>query len=90
MESTRERAVVLAQYIIETGDTVRGAARRYGVSKSTVHADVTRRLRRLDPVLWRACGRVLEHNKEVRHLRGGDATREKYRHLREESGVLCR
>ena len=82
MGGTSERAVILAQYIIETGDTVRGAAKRFGVSKSTVHSDVTKRLRRLSPTLWRQCHQVLEFNKSERHMRGGNATREKYRALR--------
>lgn len=78
MEATTERAVMLARYIIETGDTVRGAAQEFGVSKSTVHSDVSKRLRRINPEMWRRCDKVLQHNKEERHLRGGEATREKY------------
>ncbi len=82
METGCERAVLLARYIVETGDTVRGAAKAFGVSKSTVHSDVSKRLRKLNPTLWRACARVLAHNKEERHLRGGDATREKYARMK--------
>lgn len=82
MESGCERAVLLARYIVETGDTVRGAAKAFGVSKSTVHSDVSKRLRRLNPALWRACALVLAHNKEERHLRGGDATRKKYAQMK--------
>ena len=82
MDGTSERAVILAQYIIETGDTVRGAAKRFGVSKSTVHSDVAKRLRRLNPSLWQQCHKVLELNKSERHMRGGDATRKKYLALR--------
>lgn len=78
MEATTERAVMLARYIIETGDTVRGAAQEFGVSKSTVHSDVSKRLRRINPEMWRQCDKVLQHNKDERHLRGGEATREKY------------
>ena len=81
METVVERAVLLARYIIETGETVRGTAKAFGVSKSTVHSDVTKRLRRLDPALWRECAKVLQHNKEERHLRGGAATRRKYAEL---------
>ncbi len=79
MRKSRERAVILARYIVETGDTVRGAAKRFGVSKSTVHSDVAKKLRRIDPALWRQADRVLQRNKDERHLRGGRATREKYR-----------
>ncbi|MEA4912164.1 MAG: sporulation transcriptional regulator SpoIIID [Oscillospiraceae bacterium] len=80
MRETRERAVLLARYIVETGDTVRGAARQFGVSKSTVHSDVAKKLRRIDPALWRQADRVLQRNKDERHLRGGQATKEKYLH----------
>jgi len=82
MKGTTERAVLLARYIVETGDTVRGAAQEFGVSKSTVHSDVAKRLRRINPELWRQCDKVLQHNKDERHLRGGQATREKYIRLK--------
>ena len=82
MNSSCERAVILARYIVESGDTVRGAAKLYGISKSTVHSDVTKRLRRINPSLWKQCRVVLEHNKEERHLRGGYATKEKYAKLK--------
>lgn len=74
-----ERAVRLAQYVIETGATVRAAAKQFGVSKSTVHKDVTERLKRLDPALWQQAKTVLEQNKAERHIRGGIATRRKYK-----------
>lgn len=67
-----------ARYMIETGATVRAAAAKFGVSKSTVHKDVTDRLRQWNPSLWRQAQSVLRENKEVRHLRGGEATRKKY------------
>ncbi len=78
MSDTLTRAVLLARYIVETGDTVRGAAKEFGVSKSTVHSDVSRKLRRIDPTLWKRCRAVLEHNRDERHIRGGAATKEKY------------
>ena len=74
----RERCEVIAQYIIETGDTVRAAAKMFGVSKSTVHKDVTDRLRSVDRSLFLAVKKVLDVNKAERHLRGGEATRRKY------------
>lgn len=76
--SRQERVLVLGRYIAENGATVRAAAARYGVSKSTVHKDVQTRLRALDPTLYRKAQQVLAHNKAQRHLRGGEATRRKY------------
>lgn len=78
MEIMHERALMLGRYIAETGDTVRGAAARYGLAKSTVHSDVARRLRRIDPSLFLAVDAVLQRNKLERHIRGGQATRQKY------------
>ena len=77
-----ERAVKLAQYIIDSKDTVRGAAKKFGVSKSTVHKDVTERLEVINPGLAGEIRKVLDVNKAERHLRGGMATREKYSHMR--------
>ena len=68
----------LACYIIENGATVRAAAKKFGVSKSTVHQDVTKRLHLSDPVMEKEVRRVLDLNKAERHIRGGMATREKY------------
>lgn len=73
-----ERAVTLAQYIIENRATVRQAAKKFDVSKSTVHKDVAERLRRVSPQLYEQCRAVLDQNKSERHIRGGAATREKY------------
>lgn len=75
-----ERAVLLGEYIACTGATVRATADRFGISKSTVHKDITSRLRHLDPELFRRTQVVLERNKAERHLRGGAATRKKYAH----------
>lgn len=73
-----ERAVSLAQYIINTGDTVRGAAKKFGVSKSTVHKDVSERLVHINFALAQEVRKVLDENKAERHIRGGMATRLKY------------
>ncbi len=83
-EQIEKRACELAVYIIETGATVRAAARHFGISKSTVHKDIAFRLRRLNPTLYGAARAVLDKNKQERHIRGGMATREKYarRHSR--------
>lgn len=78
-ELVRDRAVVLGEYIIETGATVRAAAKVFKVSKSTVHKDVTERLRKDNPQLYREVKVVLEKNKQERHIRGGMATRRKYK-----------
>ena len=74
-----DRAVRLAQYIIETGATVRAAAARFGVSKSTVHKDLSERLPTFNRSLYLQAKAVLEENKAQRHIRGGIATRRKYR-----------
>lgn len=75
---TRVRS--LAEHIASTGDTVRGTGDKFGVSKSTVHKDVTERLRAIDPQLYVLVKENLEKNLRERHLRGGEATREKYLH----------
>lgn len=74
-----ERAVALAQYIIETGATVRAAAVKFGVSKSTVHKDIRERLPTLNRALYLQAKAVLDENKAQRHIRGGIATRKKYK-----------
>ena len=73
-----ERAVELAHYIIDSKDTVRGTAKKFGISKNTVHKDVTERLRRINPSLADETRKVLDENKAERHIRGGEATRLKY------------
>lgn len=74
----RKRAVKIAQYILETSSTVRQTADIFGISKSTVHKDVAERLPRIDENLAREVKSVLEKNKAERHIRGGEATRQKY------------
>lgn len=78
-ENIDKRARELAVYIIGTGATVRSAAEAFGVSKSTVHKDVTERLERIDRLLYLRVRRILDVNKAQRHLRGGEATRKKYK-----------
>ncbi len=73
-----ERAKELALYIIETGATVRQTAKRFGISKSTVHTDITVRLMKSEPDLYDRVRLVLDINKEERHIRGGEATRKKF------------
>ena len=73
-----ERACELAVYMIETGATVRCAAEKFGISKSTVHKDIQNRLPRYNQVLYQQVRKVLETNKQERHIRGGMATKRKY------------
>ena len=75
-----ERAIEIANFIIEEKATVRQTAKKFGVSKSTVHKDVTERLLQINPSLAREARKVLDMNKSERHIRGGRATREKYLH----------
>ena len=75
-----ERAVEIAYYIIENNATVRQTAKAFGISKSTVHKDVTDRLNNINRVLANRTRRVLEQNKLERHIRGGLATKQKYLH----------
>lgn len=77
-----ERAIRLAQYMIENDATVRQTAARFGISKSTVHKDITMRLQQLNNTLYERVQAVLCKNKSERHIRGGMATREKYRAAR--------
>ena len=80
-EYIEERAVEIAYYIIENNATVRQTAKHFGVSKSTVHKDVTERLLQINPSLAAEARKVLDTNKSERHIRGGLATREKYLHM---------
>ena len=75
-----ERAVEIAKYIIDNNATVRQTAKQFGISKSTVHKDVTERLSQVNPTLAREARKVLDVNKSERHIRGGLATIEKYLH----------
>ena len=81
--SIDERAIELAHYIIDSKDTVRGAAKKFGISKSTVHKDVSERLKKINPVLAREVRIILDENKAERHIRGGMATKLKYSHEKE-------
>lgn len=73
-----ERAIVVAKYILEKDTTVRQTAKTFGVSKSTIHKDVTERLEEINPTLAKEVKMVLEKNKSERHIRGGMATKLKY------------
>ena len=83
-----ERACEVALYIIENKATVRTAAKKFGISKSTVHKDISERLRQYDRALYLEAKKVLDVNKAERHLRGGLATREKYRARRSRKAAV--
>ena len=78
-DTIAQRACELAVYIIETGATVRTTARKFGISKSTVHKDLSKKLPQCNLSLYNQVRKVLDENKAQRHIRGGNATREKYR-----------
>ena len=79
-----ERACELAHYIIDSKDTVRGAAKKFGISKSTVHKDLSERIVKINPVLAQEVRQILDENKAERHIRGGMATKLKYEHMKED------
>lgn len=81
------RAITLGQHICDTGATLRATAALFGISKSTVHKDVSVRLRDICPALWEQVKDILEGNKAERHIRGGLATKEKYERLHKASGA---
>ena len=78
-DTIEDRACALAVYMIETGATVRSAAKYFGISKSTVHKDLSQRLYQYNRTLFEQVRQVLDLNKQQRHIRGGMATRRKYR-----------
>ena len=78
-EHQRERCEVLAEYLIQHKTTVRETAARYGISKSTVHKDITEKLQKINPDLFEDAKQILAINQSERHLRGGEATKQKYR-----------
>lgn len=83
-QEIRERSVALGQYIARTGATVREAARAFGMSKSAVHKDVHERLRLIHPGLYAEVKEILDYHHAIRHLRGGAATRRRWRMMRQE------
>ena len=83
--SIEERAINLAHYIIDSKDTVRGTAKKFWISKSTVHKDVSERLKKINPSLAKEVRIILDENKAERHIRGGMATKLKYSHLKQKN-----
>ncbi|MBQ9300879.1 MAG: sporulation transcriptional regulator SpoIIID [Clostridia bacterium] len=86
MEDVAQRCLAMARYLASTGDTVRGTARRFGVSKSLAHRELTVRLRTLDRSLYEKVRGQLQYHKAIRHLLGGEATRRRYLSKKAESG----
>ena len=78
ISESKERCIILGEYLVTNKATVRAVAQKFGVSKSTVHKDITQILKRYDKTLYKEVKEVLEQNKSERHLRGGEATRIKY------------
>ena len=83
ISSEKERCVVLASYLVENRTTVRAVAAHFGISKSTVHKDITKTLKKSNRGLYEEVKKILEQNKQERHLRGGEATKQKYIHNKE-------
>ena len=82
-EELQKRACAVAVYMIETGATVRATARYFGISKSTVHKDLSHRLKQYNYALYMQARQVLDLNKQERHIRGGMATKRKYQQMYE-------
>lgn len=82
----KDRCELIGQHVVETGATVRSAAMHFGVSKSTVHKDLTYKLKYINPALFTSVKEILEINKSQRHLRGGEATKRKYQMQKNRKG----
>ena len=78
ISSKKERCVIMATYMIENNSTVRKVASQFGISKSTVHKDITQNLVKVNPELYQNVKKILDINKKERHLRGGEATKQKF------------
>lgn len=78
ISSNKERCVIIASYMLENESTVRAVAKKFGISKSTVHKDVTQNLKTVNTELYHKIHDLLEKNKQERHLRGGEATKQKF------------
>lgn len=85
ISADKERCVVLAAYLIENRATVRAVASHFGISKSTVHKDITQNLKRVNRLMYDQAQEILNINKQERHLRGGEATKQKYSHQKVKS-----
>lgn len=84
ISTAKERCIVLGTYLVENESTVRAVAKKFGISKSTVHKDVTQTLKKVNVALYKDVKRILDKNKKERHLRGGEATRLRYMHTKDQ------
>ena len=90
MQFIKERCEMIGEYVLESGATVRRAAIKFSISKSTVHKDISYKLKRVNPSLYEDVKKVIDTNKHERHIRGGEATRRKYMKKREEKSSLLK
>ena len=84
-----DRAIILGQYILDNNATVRATAKKFGISKSTVHKDVSERLIKIQPQLYSEVKKILEKTKQERHIRGGMATKKKYEEIARKNEKNC-
>ena len=84
-----DRAIILGQYILDNNATVRATAKKFGISKSTVHKDVSERLIKIQPQLYSEVKKILEKNKQERYIRGGMATKKKYEEIARKNEKNC-
>ena len=84
ISTAKERCIVLGTYLVENESTVRAVAKKFGISKSTVHKDVTQTLKKVNVALYKDVKRIVDKNKKERHLRGGEATRLRYMHTKDQ------
>lgn len=83
----KDRTIKIGHYIVETRETVRMIAKQFGVSKSTVHKDLTERLPRINPSLAQEVQQILQYHKSIRHIRGGEATKRKYQTVSKQKNI---
>ena len=81
----KDRCIMLGSYLVENHATVRSTAKEFGISKSTVHKDITQTLKKVNGTLYEEVQKILEQNKDERHLRGGEATKQKYLNIKTNS-----
>lgn len=81
ISTNKERCSIMATYLVENNLTVRKVANKFGISKSTVHKDITQNLKIVNPELYKQVKEILETNKKERHIRGGEATKQKYKNM---------
>ncbi len=86
-DGNEERCVILGNYIVQNNATVRSTAKQFGISKSTVHQDITAKLEKVNKRLYDEVKTILDKNKQERHIRGGEATKRKYKEMKSKTGT---